>query len=180
MGGIIRSAIGLLVVGSGRRAERIVDMAEKGDSSQRWDIEQVALLFGQEHNIEFKKWLKMTEKAGRHYLAAEATLLKEHPGQWVAVGVDGVIAFGNTLEEAQDEAEGLGFDKTSIIVRFLDPGPIVFPSIISTRPSTTHSASSSTRLEGQPDLTEQAVRPELKDAEHTASRFGISAPTPGP
>ena len=80
--------------------------------------------FGQEHNTEFKKWLGMTEKAERRYLVERATLLKERHGRWVAMGTDGVIAFGNTPQEAWDEAESRGFDKMDVIVRFLDPGPI--------------------------------------------------------
>ena len=111
-------------VGSERRVERIEDMAEKRDSSQLWDIKHVATLFGQGHNSEFKKWLEMSEKAERRYLAERATLLKERPGEWVALGADGVIAFENTMKEVWDEAHSRGFDETNIIIRFLDPGPI--------------------------------------------------------
>ena len=145
-------------------------MEEKKDSARLWDIEHVASLFGQGHNREFKKWLEMTEKAERHYRAEFSALLEDHPREWVAIGADGVITFGNTQEEAWDKAESLGFDKTDMVVRFLDPGPIVFPSVIRTPPPGS-GASSGVRLEEQDNMTKQAKRSELKDIEYLASRF---------
>lgn len=146
-------------------------MEEKKDSARLWDIEHVASLFGQGHNSEFKKWLEMTEKAERHYRAEFSALLEEHPREWVAIGADGVIAFGNTQGEAWDKAESLGFDKTDMVVRSLDPGPIVFPSIIRTLPP-----GSGARIEEQPDLTKQAKRSKLEDIEYVTKMFGSDGP----
>ena len=92
------------------------------------DLEYVKKIFGPDG--PFKKWRekhKLREKARRRYLDEQATLLKEHPKEWVAMGADGVIAFGKSQREALDKACNLGFDDTNMVVEFLNPEPFNIP-----------------------------------------------------
>ena len=57
-------------------------------------------------------------------LADHATLWEGRPGDWVATGADGVIAFGDTQREVLDELYSRGFDSTNMVVEFLNPDPV--------------------------------------------------------
>ena len=98
----------------------------KGDQGD--DRECLTKMFGPDGSLrKSRENREVREKARRRYLDEQASLLKERPREWVAMGVEGVIAFGNTLEEARDEAESCGFDKTNMVVEFLNPEPFDIP-----------------------------------------------------
>ncbi len=98
----------------------------KGD--YEYDQEYLTKIFGPDGLLaKHRKKYKLREKARRRYLDEQATLLEEHPREWVAMGVDGVIGFGKSSSEALDAAYRLGFDDTNMVVEFLNPEPFNIP-----------------------------------------------------
>ena len=93
-----------------------------------YDREYLTKIFGPDGLLaKQREKYKLREKARTRYLEEQAALLEEHPREWVAIGADGVIAFGNSDREAWDKAESLGFDKTNMVVEFLNPEPFNIP-----------------------------------------------------
>lgn len=54
----------------------------------------------------------------------ERPLLAElHPDKWVAMGKDGVLALGDSMEEVLASVEGKGMCGGDVIIEFLDSDP---------------------------------------------------------
>ncbi len=57
---------------------------------------------------------------------AERTALTEaHPNRWVAMGKDGVLAIGDSIDEVLEEAESQGARGGDTVIEFLDTDPPV-------------------------------------------------------
>lgn len=96
-----------------------------GKGNQRDNREYLTKMFGPDGPFrKSRENREVREKARRRYLDEQASLLKERPREWVAMGAEGVIAFGNTDREVLDEAYSRGFDNTNIVVEFLNPDPV--------------------------------------------------------
>ena len=54
-----------------------------------------------------------------------ASLMKGHPDQWVAMGRDGVVAIGDSIDEVIEEAEAQGLRGSDLVIEFLDTNPPV-------------------------------------------------------
>lgn len=52
-----------------------------------------------------------------------AALAEKHPGRWVAMGKDGILAIGDSMDEVLREVEGCGVRGADIVVEFLDTNP---------------------------------------------------------
>ena len=51
------------------------------------------------------------------------SLIKNHPDKWVAVGKDGVLAVGDSMEDVFAEVESAGLSGSEFEVAFLDSEP---------------------------------------------------------
>ncbi len=51
------------------------------------------------------------------------SLVERHPDKWVAMGKDGVLAVGDSIDEVLKEVEGRGLHGTDVVVEFLDTDP---------------------------------------------------------
>ena len=52
-----------------------------------------------------------------------ASLVKEHPDKWVAMGKDGVLAVGDSMEDVFGAVESAGLRGSEFEVEFLDSDP---------------------------------------------------------
>ena len=51
-------------------------------------------------------------------------LMKEYPNQWVAMGKDGVVAVGNSIDYVLSKAEALGLKGgQTVVTEYLDTDP---------------------------------------------------------
>lgn len=50
-------------------------------------------------------------------------LMERHPDKWVAMGKEGVLAVGDSMDEVLKEVEGRGLHGTDVVVEFLDTDP---------------------------------------------------------
>ena len=50
-------------------------------------------------------------------------LMEEHPNRWVAMGKNGVLAVGDSMDAVLDEVEGRGIRSGDIVIEFLDTDP---------------------------------------------------------
>ena len=55
--------------------------------------------------------------------AERAALMKAHPNRWVAMGRDGVLAVGDSMDEVLEEVESQGIRGGDIVIEFLDTDP---------------------------------------------------------
>ncbi len=55
--------------------------------------------------------------------AERAALTKAHPNRWVAMGRDGVLAVGDSMDEVLEEVESQGIRGGDIVIEFLDTDP---------------------------------------------------------
>lgn len=62
-----------------------------------------------------------------HVLIANehASLIEKYPGKWVAMGEGGVVAAGDSKDEALDAIERRGIRRLDAIVEFMDTDPPV-------------------------------------------------------
>ena len=51
------------------------------------------------------------------------SLVKRHPDKWVAMGKEGVIAVGDSMDEVLREVEGRGLHGADVVIEFLDTDP---------------------------------------------------------
>ena len=52
-----------------------------------------------------------------------AALIEKYPDKWVAIGKDGVLAVGNSMEEVFAEVESTGLSGSDYEVEYLDSDP---------------------------------------------------------
>ena len=52
-----------------------------------------------------------------------ASLMEKHPDKWVAMGKDGVLAVGDSMEDVFAEVESAGLNGSEFEVEFLDSDP---------------------------------------------------------
>ncbi len=51
------------------------------------------------------------------------SLVERHPDKWVAMGKEGVIAVGDSMDEVLREVEGRGLHGADVVIEFLDTDP---------------------------------------------------------
>ena len=52
-----------------------------------------------------------------------ARLMEEYPDHWVAMGKDGVVVVGNSLENVLEKADARDMDRGRLVVEFLETDP---------------------------------------------------------
>ena len=56
-------------------------------------------------------------------MTQRAELMREHPDKWVAMGKDGVLSIGESLEQVLEEVEGRRKRGAQVLIEFLDTDP---------------------------------------------------------
>ena len=51
------------------------------------------------------------------------SLVERHPDKWVAMGQEGVLAVGDSMDEVLREVEGRGLHGADVVIEFLDANP---------------------------------------------------------
>ena len=51
------------------------------------------------------------------------SLTEKFPDMWIAMGKDGVVSVGNSIEEVLSDSEAAGFGSSDVVVEFLDANP---------------------------------------------------------
>jgi hypothetical protein len=64
------------------------------------------------------------EKVTSRMFSEEDELTQKYPYKWVAVGKDGLLEVGDTMEEVFAAVEARGLKNPEFVVRFLDPDPL--------------------------------------------------------
>ena len=52
-----------------------------------------------------------------------ASLMEEYPDKWIAMGKEGVLAVGDSMNSVLEEVESQGVREADVIVEFLDTDP---------------------------------------------------------
>ena len=52
-----------------------------------------------------------------------SSLLERHPDKWVAMGQEGVLAVGDSMDEVLSEVEGRGLHGADVVIEFMDTDP---------------------------------------------------------
>ena len=52
-----------------------------------------------------------------------SSLLVRHPDKWVAMGQEGVLAVGDSMNEVLSEVEGRGLHGADVVIEFMDTDP---------------------------------------------------------
>ena len=52
-----------------------------------------------------------------------ASLMEKYPDRWIAIGKDGVLAVGDSMEDVFEEVESQGVREADVVVEFLDTDP---------------------------------------------------------
>ena len=52
-----------------------------------------------------------------------AALMEAHPNRWVAMGKDGVVAIGDSIDAVIEDAEAQGLRGSDLVIEFLDTDP---------------------------------------------------------
>ena len=55
--------------------------------------------------------------------AERAALTEAHPNQWVAMGKDGVVAIGDSIDAVIEDAAAKGLRGSDLVIEFLDTDP---------------------------------------------------------
>ena len=56
-----------------------------------------------------------------------AALKEKHPNKWVAMGKNGVVAVGDSMDDMFDRVDSQGVRRNDVVVEFLDtdPSPLI-------------------------------------------------------
>ena len=57
--------------------------------------------------------------------AEHAALIEQYPNRWVAVGLDGLLAAGDSEDEVFQALDGKGIPRSDVVVEYLDTDPPV-------------------------------------------------------
>ena len=59
-------------------------------------------------------------EAACRFMEIRAQLMEEHPNKWVAMGKDGVIAVGDSIEEVVAATRAKGISTADVTIEYLD------------------------------------------------------------
>ena len=54
-----------------------------------------------------------------------SNLVEKHPDKWVAMGREGVLAVGDSMDEVLWEVEARGLNGADVVIEFLDTDPLL-------------------------------------------------------
>lgn len=60
-----------------------------------------------------------------HMSKEHAGLIEQYPDRWIAVGLDGLLAVGDSEDEVFQALDGKGIPRSDVVVEFLDTDPPV-------------------------------------------------------
>ena len=69
--------------------------------------------------------LEQFQRAADRMFNERETLTEKHPDKWVAMGKDGPLAIGDSLDEVIEEVESQGMRAGEVMIEFLDSDPPV-------------------------------------------------------
>ena len=52
-----------------------------------------------------------------------ASLMEKYPDRWIAMGKDGVLAVGDSMDDVLEEVESQGYRGSEVVIEFLDTDP---------------------------------------------------------
>ena len=52
-----------------------------------------------------------------------ASLMEEYPDRWIAIGKDGVLAVGDSMDSVLEKVESQGIQGADVVIEFLDTNP---------------------------------------------------------
>ena len=52
-----------------------------------------------------------------------AYLMEKYPDRWIAMGKDGVLAVGDSMDDVLEEVESQGYRGSEVVIEFLDTDP---------------------------------------------------------
>ena len=52
-----------------------------------------------------------------------ASLMEKYPDMWVAMGKEGVLAIGNSMDDVLEKVESQGYRGSEVVIEFLDTDP---------------------------------------------------------
>ncbi len=52
-----------------------------------------------------------------------AALMEKYPDRWIAMGKDGVLAVGDSMDDVLEEVESQGYRGSEVVIEFLDTDP---------------------------------------------------------
>ena len=89
-----------------------------------WEIEWVKeRLRDRGIHEAFQKQMERSRKIQRRMWDEKESLTKKHPSKWVVMGEDGILALGNSLNEAISEIDSRGISRNEIVIEYLNPNP---------------------------------------------------------
>ncbi len=62
-------------------------------------------------------------QAVKRMWAERDSLVERHPGKWVAMGKDGVVSVGDSIEEVLSVADAENASRPEMVIEYLDPNP---------------------------------------------------------
>ena len=62
-------------------------------------------------------------QAVKRMWAERDSLVERHPGKWVAVGKDGIVSVGDSIEEVLSVADAENASRPDLVVEYLVPNP---------------------------------------------------------
>ena len=62
-------------------------------------------------------------KIWKRMRAEHAALMEQYPDKWVAMGKEGLLAVGDSMDEVIEEVESQGIQEEGVVIEFLDTDP---------------------------------------------------------
>ena len=92
-------------------------------ASESLTTEQIIAKMGGEEQVRAD--LEAYQKVLNYFDAHEAELTAQHPQQWAAVSVEGVVAVGDDMIAVWEKAKKQGYRNANCLLQYLDPDPPV-------------------------------------------------------
>ncbi len=68
---------------------------------------------------EMDEYHEIVARTGKEH----SSLVVKYPNQWVAMGREGVLAAGNSIDEVLETVEDRGLHGADVVIEFMDPDP---------------------------------------------------------
>ena len=93
-----------------------------------WEIEWVKERLSRPGDYKaFTEQMECSRKIQRRMWDEKEVLTEKHPRKWVVMGIDGILALGDSLETVIGEIDSRGISRDEIVIEHLVPFPSVMP-----------------------------------------------------
>ncbi len=102
-------------------------MSEAVNGKELWDEAYVRSLIESQGGVQkILDEMREYDEVWMRMQAEHAALMEKYPDKWVAMGKEGLVSVGDSMEEVLEDVESRGIQEEGLVIEFLETDPPIY------------------------------------------------------